>query len=233
MLPVTVNLDFLPFQYEGMRLQEACFINGNPYFTRKAVGEFLEYPRPQKAIDNIIARNPHISDQRWSVTLKLRATDGKDYETEIYDPIGLQLIVFESRQPKAIQYKVAVAHLVYAFAQGKIKPKVWSPDRIAALKQILSYPPTFKRAALVRDLAGREDKTAATIYRWIDKIGGLKTRKGNKRHRSNAGQTLHPEQRQAALNYRAEHPKAGGKEIKRNLGIAVTPATINLWLKAA
>jgi len=90
MLPVTVNLDFLPFQYEGMKLQEACFINGNPYFTRKAVGEFLEYPRPQKAIDNIIARNPHISDQRWSVTLKLRATDGKDYETEIYDPIHIR-----------------------------------------------------------------------------------------------------------------------------------------------
>ena len=143
MLPVTVNLDFLPFQYEGMRLQEACFINGNPYFTRKAVGEFLEYPRPQKAIDNIIARNPHISDLRWATAVKLTVVEGTKEvmrEMEVYDPIGLQLIVFESRQPKAIQYKVVVAYLVYAFMQGKIKPKVWSPDRIAALDRIYKDP---------------------------------------------------------------------------------------------
>ena len=117
--------------------------------------------------------------------------------------------------------------------QGKIKPKVWSPDRIAAIKQILSHPPTFRRSELVRDLAVREGKTGATVYNWIEKIGDLKTRKGNKRHRSNAGQSLYPQEKQRAITYHTEHPKAGGKEIKKKLGITVTPATINRWLIAA
>ena len=183
MLPATIDPEFLPFSFEGVRLQEACFIGGAPYFTRRAIGEFLEYPHPQKAIDNIVSRNPHISDLRWAVTLKLRATDGKEYMSEVYDPIGLQLIIFESRQPKALLYKVAVAHLVYAYMQGKVKPKIWAPERKFALKQILSHPPTLKRGALVKDLADREGVHPGTIYRWLLKLGGIKTRHGAPKRR--------------------------------------------------
>ena len=50
--------DLIPFNFEGVKLQKACWIKGEPYFTRKAIGEFLEYKRPQWAIDKIIKSNP-------------------------------------------------------------------------------------------------------------------------------------------------------------------------------
>ncbi|MBI5815907.1 MAG: hypothetical protein HZB29_09890 [Nitrospinae bacterium] len=119
------------FDFDGERLQEACWINGKPYFTRRAIGEWLEYENPQKAVDNIISRNPHISDPRWSSTLNLRVelTTGKggnstyerESEQEVYSPVGLQLIVFESGQPKAREYKIWVANLVHAFMSGELK----------------------------------------------------------------------------------------------------------------
>ncbi len=123
----TTNL--VPFEYQEIQLSESVEINGKPYFTRKAIGEWLGYADSQKAIDNILERNQHISE--FSVTVKLRATDNKRYDTKVYDPIGFQLIVMESRQPRAVQYKVAVAHLVQAYAAGQLGHASKSPqDRL-------------------------------------------------------------------------------------------------------
>ena len=111
--------EFCPFQYGEVKIREAAYILGTPYFTRRAIGEWLGYNDPQKAIDNIIERNPHIQNPKWAVPLKLRGTDGKIYATTIYHPIALQLIVFESRQPRAIEYKIATAKLVFDIMTGE------------------------------------------------------------------------------------------------------------------
>jgi hypothetical protein len=116
----------VPFEYGGVSLREAVYIHGAPYFTRRAIGEYLEYKDPQKAIDNIISRNPHINNSEWSTALKLRAVEGSRLvkrETRVYNVVGLQLITFESRQPKAIQYKIAVAKLVADMMNGEYDRK--------------------------------------------------------------------------------------------------------------
>lgn len=46
--------------YENIDLTEVAFIDDIPHVTRKAIGEWLEYTDPQKAIDNLIDRNPHL-----------------------------------------------------------------------------------------------------------------------------------------------------------------------------
>lgn len=127
-LSQAINHDFHPFIFDQVRLKEACWINGVPYFTRRAIGEFLGYATPKQSIRKIIERNPYIDDDRWSVVVKLTTTDGKEYWTRVYNPIGLQLIMFESRQPKARFYKVAVAHFVYAFTRGEVS----APRNIAS-----------------------------------------------------------------------------------------------------
>jgi len=188
-LPAATDQSFLPFQFEGMRLQEACFIEGKPYFTAKAIGEFLEYvkPRPDVAINKIVDRNPHILTFSLDTKLvsKLDTGKGKKYEREqtvrVYDPIGLQLIINKSNQPKALAFQIAAAHLVLAVMQGKVIPKIYGADRLSAIKQILSAPPTVKRGALVRDLAAREGRSVPQVYRWIEKFGSLKTKKGTKK----------------------------------------------------
>ena len=105
------------FDYNGVQLSEACWIKGTPYFTRRAIGEWLGAEHPRQYVGNIVKRNPYIRD--YSVVLNLRTTDGKKYDTEAYDPIGMQLIIMESHLPKAIRYKVAVAKLVHDMMTGK------------------------------------------------------------------------------------------------------------------
>jgi hypothetical protein len=182
---LTATGRLVPFIMNDFCIKETSWINGKPYFTRKAIGELLEYRNPQKAIDNIIDRNPHIND--FSVTLNLRATDGKKYDMEVYDPIGLQLIIFESHQPKAINFKVAVAHLVWAFMNGKLKPSKWSAksDLVSAATQILSLPEGRHRGSLIKDLAERDGVCLRTAYRRIYKATGerMLTTKGLPRKR--------------------------------------------------
>ncbi len=161
---------FYPFIFQNIQLKEACWVDNEPYFTRRAIGEWLEYQNPQKRIDGIIAKNPHIN--QFSVTLKLRATDGKEYDQHVYNPIGLQLIVFESRQPKARAYKIMVAHLVYAFMKGELSP----PHALGALRkqiqreEILKLPTSFARGSAVRHLGKKYKVNRATIYRWIKRV---------------------------------------------------------------
>lgn len=103
-----------PFVWGTIELSQVVYVDGVPHVTRRAMGEWLEYADPQKAIDNIIDRNPHLNDH--SVPLKLRGTDGKNYDTEVFHPIGFLLTVMESSQPKAHTKKAEIAQFVWHFA---------------------------------------------------------------------------------------------------------------------
>lgn len=102
------------FTWGDIALSQVVYVDGIPHATRAAIGEWLEYADPQKAIDNLLDRNSYI--EAHSVALKLRGTDGKNYDTFVYHPIGFLLIVMESGQPKAIAMKQAVAEFVWHFA---------------------------------------------------------------------------------------------------------------------
>lgn len=102
------------FTWGGIELSEVVYLDNAPHATRAAIGEWLEYADPQKAVDNILARNSYI--EAHSVPLSLRGTDGKKYDTKVYHPIGFLLIVMESGQPKAQAMKQAVAEFVWHFA---------------------------------------------------------------------------------------------------------------------
>lgn len=166
--PITVNLttvrDLVLFQYQDLRLKEACWLSGKPYYTRKAIGEFLEYPQPNQAIRKIIERNLYI--QQWATVVRLTTVEGGrevTREVEVYDPIGLQLICFESRQPKAQAYKVAVAHLVWAYVHGKLHAPV-DPGYGPQLRA-LDLVPYGQKTLAVEVLAEARHCVRATIYR--------------------------------------------------------------------
>jgi hypothetical protein len=135
--------ELAPFSWGVISLSQATYINGIPCATRQAIGEWLEYADPQKGIDNILAKNAHI--ERHSVALNLRATDGKNYETKVYHPIGFMLIVMESDQPKAKAMKEAVAEFVWRFAGPQ---EMTRKERLELLKH---------RRLLLTDLAKTGD----------------------------------------------------------------------------
>lgn len=88
--------------------------------------------------------------------VKLTTTDGKNYDTSVYHPIGFLLIVMESGQPKAQAMKQAVAEFVWHYAGRK---EVSQKERIELLKlrrtilnDLSRTKDSFVQKALLTDL---------------------------------------------------------------------------------
>lgn len=92
--------------------------SGEFYMTRDQIGRALEYSDPQKAIDNIHSRNFDRLDV-LSVTLKLRGTDGKLYDTRVYILRGVMEICRFSRQPKADKFMDFVWDVMESLYAGR------------------------------------------------------------------------------------------------------------------
>jgi prophage antirepressor-like protein len=97
-----------------------CNKDGEIYLTRKQIGLALEYTDPQKAIDNIHAKHKERLD-KFSVTLKMRGTDGKLYNTILYTAKGVYEICRWSRQPKADAFMDWVWNVIDSLRKGEIK----------------------------------------------------------------------------------------------------------------
>ncbi len=231
-----VQKGLMVFSYEGIRLKESCWIAGKPYFTRRAIGEFLEYPHPNKSMDKIIQRNPYI--KQFATTVNLTVVEGVREvirEVDVFDPIGLQLIIFESHQPKANQYKIAVAHLVYDYASGNLKPFKWGGDVSSALSQIISIRAGKQRNLKVVELANELNKAKSTIYSMAKRLNGenLNTRAGKPKNiRKDKNSFFSRTEFLQVIEYRRLRPDAQGREIRKAIGISVTDSTINRWIRS-
>ena len=93
---------------------------GEFFMTRQQIGQALEYDNPQKAIDNIHAKHKDRLD-KFSVTLKVRATDGKMYITTLYSAKGIYEICRWSRQPKADEFYDHVYDILEGLRLGYLK----------------------------------------------------------------------------------------------------------------
>lgn len=133
------------FVFGDIQLAQVVYREGAPHATRAAIGEWLEYADPQKAVDNILARNQHI--EAWGIPLKLTGMGGaREYETVAYHPIGFMLIVMESGQPRAKEFKQAVAEFVWHYA----RPQGMSFKERTELQKL--------SRTLVKDLASTNDQ---------------------------------------------------------------------------
>lgn len=79
-------MDLIPFVYQAIAIQEACWIDGKPYFTRRAIGEVLGARHPQDYIKKIVKRNPHI--QVFSTGVNLSLVEGGRTITRPTGPIS-------------------------------------------------------------------------------------------------------------------------------------------------
>jgi hypothetical protein len=149
-MAATTQQELAPFSWGEISLTQTAYVNGVPHPTRLAIGEWLEYADPQKAIDNILARNPHI--ERHSLPLNLRGKTGQMFEAKVYHPIGFFMIVMESDQPKAKAMKEAVAEFVWSFAGPRA---LSNKERMERLKH---------RRILLLDLAKTGDASVREAF---------------------------------------------------------------------
>ncbi|WP_144518687.1 BRO-N domain-containing protein [Bacillus thuringiensis] len=90
------------------------------FMTRNQVGQALEYTNPNDAIRFIHKRHSERLDQ-FSVPCKLNGTDGKLYETVIYNAKGIYEICRWSKQPKADAFYDWVYELLETLRKGEIQ----------------------------------------------------------------------------------------------------------------
>lgn len=144
-----------PFVWGDIALSQTVIIDGVPHATRAAIGEWLEYADPQKAIDNILTRNSYIEDHGTPLNLR-GMDDAREYETTVYHPIGFLLIVMESGQPKAQAMKQAVAEFVWHFAGPRQLSTRTRIDllklRMALIDRLATVRDAFAKTALLADL---------------------------------------------------------------------------------
>lgn len=143
------------FQFNDISLSQVVYRDGVPHATRASIGEWLEYADPQKAVDNILSRNPHI--EAWGIPLNLRGMDdARDYETTAYHPIGFMLIVMESGQPRAKEFKQSVAEFVWHYVKPRDKSFKEETELLKLRRVILSdlgkNRDAFVQQALIEDL---------------------------------------------------------------------------------
>lgn len=103
--------------------------------TRNQIGNALGYGNPQKAMDNIHARNKGRLDQ-FSVTLKLSGTDGKLYDTHLYSEKGIYEIMRKSNQPKADDFYDFAYDVIEGLRKGELQIKTTPQTYVEALRAL-------------------------------------------------------------------------------------------------
>lgn len=96
-------------------------MNDDILLTREQIGQALEYSNPQKAIDNIHSKHRNRLDE-LSVTTKLRATDGKCYNTMLYTERGIMEICRWSRQKNANMFMDWTWDIIEKYRHNKLTP---------------------------------------------------------------------------------------------------------------
>jgi hypothetical protein len=216
------------FQFQNIKLNEACWIDGAPYFTSESIGEWLGYKSPEKDIVKIVEKNPIIKDFRQIIILTDRWGKKDNKKTlEVYNPIGLQIIVNDLNQPGVKDFKKSVSRLVNAFVDKKLTPENTiaeqskDPRQIAInrLKQIEEFPHGEKGYAM-QQLADELGVKVNTLGAWktqYNKTGKIEDKRKTQSARKTI-ESVHISRWKKILSLlEAERPRS---EIKKKLNVS-------------
>lgn len=90
------------------------------FVTREQIGSALDYREPRKAISDMHNRHKERLD-KFSVVRKLLTTDGKHYNTTIYNAKGVMEICRWSSQPKANEFMDWAWDIIDSLRKGETK----------------------------------------------------------------------------------------------------------------
>ena len=113
--------------------------NNEVFMTRNQIGTALEYANPNDAIRLIHRKNRERLDT-FSVSFKLNGTDGKAYDTTVYNEKGIYEILRKSNQPKADDFYDFVYDVIEGLRKGELTvvsntPSYMIDDPIARAEQ--------------------------------------------------------------------------------------------------
>lgn len=81
----------------------------------------------RSTLDNRVSRNPYLKDKEFSVSLKMRGTDGKMYDTRVFTEDGIYEITMLSGQPKAKEFRAWIRRILKELRRGEVRPQNQNP----------------------------------------------------------------------------------------------------------
>ena len=90
------------------------------FMTAEQIGECLEYSEPIIAINKLITRNDYLREAEFSVVTKLVSTDGKYYNTRVFNEDGIYEITMLAKTAKAKEFRCWVRRLLKALRKGDL-----------------------------------------------------------------------------------------------------------------
>lgn len=137
--------------------------NEDIFMTRNQIGMALEYKNPNDAIRLLHKKNAERLDQ-FSVTFKLNGTDGKLYNTTLYNEKGIYEIMRKSNQPKADEF--------YDFVYEVIE-KVRKNGGYIHVEEGMTDEEIMAKALLISQRTIEEQKPKVEVYDAIMSEEGL------------------------------------------------------------
>lgn len=108
--------------------------NDEWYMTIAQLADALEYANGRKGIETLIDRNSYLREEEFSVTLKMRATDGKQYNTRIFTEDGIYEVTMLSKTEKAKEFRTWVRKILKALRSGELKLVGTAKDELTKLE---------------------------------------------------------------------------------------------------
>lgn len=144
--------------------------DGEVLFTAEEIGRHLGYSEPAKAVSNLFNRNRN-ELKLYAVPLKVRATDGKDYDTRLFTEEGVYILSMLARTNEAKKFRARVALLLRRLRQEAIRREV-KHARLITASRALTLTPQAK-ANMMKVLGYKE---RGFTYREIAKVMGIHQR---------------------------------------------------------
>ena len=88
------------------------------FMTINQLAEVLGY-KDRKGIEKIIERNQYLKDREFSVTDKMSATDGKEYNTRIFTEDGIYEITMLSKTETGKKFRKVVREVIKSLRKGE------------------------------------------------------------------------------------------------------------------
>lgn len=132
--------------------------DNEPYMTSNQLGECLGYSNGRKGIDTLVDRNPYLKNTEFSVTLKMRGTDGKKYDTRVFTEDGIYEITMLAKTEKAKEFRGWIRKVLKSLRSGKAK-LVSMTDFQRMMAQTRSENAKIRKAQILTRLASQYDGT--------------------------------------------------------------------------
>jgi len=90
------------------------------FMTTEQLAQGLGY-KSKKGVENLVLRNPYLKKREFSVTLKLKATDGKQYDTRVFTFDGIQEIgMIAPNSANARKFREWIRTILKAYYKGEL-----------------------------------------------------------------------------------------------------------------